>query len=82
MKNTSMTMIFQHKTDFYKTASGNIVPLILKVTTEVNENGMCVTINGKHNPLPFKKAIIEQSACDIRFWIERCGYSKIAEFYN
>ncbi len=82
MDNTKITMVFQHKTDFYRTASGREVPLILKVTTEENENGMRITINGKHNPLPFKKAIIERSACDIKAWIEKCGYSKIAEFYN
>ena len=82
MNSTKRIIIFQHKTDFYRTASGNIVPLILKVTTEGNENGMRITINGKHNPLPFKKAIVERSACDIKAWIEKCGYSKTAEFYN
>lgn len=75
------TVIFQHKTETYRTASGKLVPLILKVVTEPDARGIRISISGYSNPLPFKEATIEYWIC-LNSWMEKFGYQKIAEFYK
>lgn len=76
------TVIFQHKTETYRTASGKFLPLILKVVTEPDARGTRISISGYSNPLPFKEAVIECESYPISSWIEKFGYQKIAEFYK
>lgn len=76
------TTIFQHKTETYRTASGKLVPLILKVVTEPDARGTRISISGYSNPFPFKEAVIECGGYPINSWIEKFEYQKIAEFYK
>ena len=68
-----ITYIFEHKTlKYLKPNTHEYVPtiLIVKASRSKDIKGTLITIAGKANPLPFKKAIITNSSISIIKWIE------------
>lgn len=57
------------------------VPTLLTVEIEPQGTNFVLTVSGKDNPFPFKKALIQRSAVNIDKWLLKLGWTKIKRDY-
>ena len=61
--------------------TGQVVPCLLFVTTELTREGLKLSVNGKDNPFPFKEAVITKTTAVIDDWLLKQGYVEIGRIY-